>query len=440
MIMDRRGYVLWLFLMLSLPGHAQLFEKAQADEGARKIELNGYVRGVEWVGEKKGSSAWEQKALYSEGALKLKAGFGKVGDAYLDVRLRGGLPGSFEGNGLDLREAYVNLYLGPVDLRVGQQVDVWGRADSYNPTDNITPVNALFHSPEPDDMRLGNFLIRARGHISRSLMLEGVWIPVYRPSVLPVDPGMDPRLLFTGTQQPAFVLKNSGYAFRLSLDRPAGGVSLSWFDGYEPYPGLLITGFSLDEENNARVELTGTPFHEQVAGIDFETALGSWGLRGEAAWRRTTGYSSNYYRAWPDIRYVFGIDRTFGDFTVVMQYVGRYMPDYEVPVSPDDPTAPPDKQMGYFNRMMFRQLDRTRHMLSLRPSLSVMHDDLQLEMYGEYNFTTKEYLLYPKVVWRASDMIRVSAGGNIFHGPRNSLYDLVRPLMNGVFVEVRVSF
>lgn len=439
--MKVRGWIVWMFIIFPFPGYAQLFEEAQAGGQDKKVGLNGYIRGVTWAGEKRGSSAWEQKALYSEGALRMKAGFGnKMGDAYMDVRVRAGLPGSFEGNGLDLREAYVNLYLGPVDFRVGQQINVWGRADSYNPTDNITPVNALFHSPEPDDMRLGNFLVRARGHFSQSLSLEGVWIPVYRPSVLPVDPEMDPRMLFTGTKNPTFVLKNSGYGLRLSLDRPGGGISLSWFDGYEPYPGLLITGFSLDEQNNARVELTGTPFREQVAGVDFETSAGAFGLRGEAAYRHTTGYRDNYYRAWPDIRYVFGIDRTFGNFTMILQYAGRYLPEYEAPASPDDPAASPDEQMGYFNRMMFRQLDRTSHMLSLRPSLSVMHDNLQLEIYGEYNFTTKEYLLYPKITWNVSDMIRLSAGGNLFHGPRNSLYDLVRPLMNGVFVEARVSF
>ena len=440
--MERTVLILIAGLVLACsPLRAQsLFKTATSEDKGKGVELNGYIRGVEWVGEKKGSSAWEQKALYSEGALKLKAGFGRVGDAFVDVRLRGGLPGSFESNGLDLREAYVNLYLGPIDLRVGQQIDVWGRADSYNPTDNITPVNALFHSPEADDIRLGNFLLRARAHFSPSLTLEGVWIPFYRPSVLPLDPDMDPRILITGTQRPAADLSNSGYAFRFSLDRPAGGVSVSWFDGYEPYPGLFITGFSLGENNEPRVELAGKPFREQVAGFDFETTVGSFGLRGETAWRMTDDYKSNYYRAWSDLRYVVGIDRTFGNLTLMLQYTGRYIPGYEPPASPDDPATSPDEQMGYFNRMMFRQLDKVSHMLSLRPSLSLLHDELSLECYGEYNFTTKEYFIYPKVQWKASDMIRVTGGANIFHGDRNSLYDMVRPLMNGVFAEVRLVF
>jgi hypothetical protein len=438
--MKRIVVVLFFLGFFFVGGRAQdLFEQAQGG-GNSRIELNGYIRGVEWVGDGKGSAGWEQKALFSEGALKLKAGFGKMGDAYLDVRVRAGLPASFEGNGLDLREAYVNLYLGPVDLRVGQQIDVWGRADSYNPTDNITPLNALFHSPEPDDLRLGNFLIRARAHFTQSLSLEGVWIPVYRPSVLPVSDDMAPNVVIHPTQLPAFSLKNSGYGFRMNFNKPAGGISLSWFDGYEPYPGLLITGFSLGEDNTPLVELAGKPFHEQVAGLGFETALRSFGLRGEVAWRNTTSYGSSYYIAYPGMRYVAGIDRTFGNLTLILQYVGQYVFHYEAPVLPGDPQATPDEQMGYFNRMMFRQLNRTSHMLSLRPSYSLLHDDLQLEMYTEYNFTTKEYFLYPKVQWRASDMIRVTAGGNIFHGKTNSLYDLVRPLMNGVFLEMRVTF
>jgi len=428
-----------------LAGPVPLFSQGLFEQSVGRVEtkgygLNGYVRGMEWVGEKTGSSAWEQKSLFAEGTLKLEAGLGKTGDAYVDLRFRAGLPGSIEDNGLDLWEAYVNLYVGRLSFRVGQQIDVWGRADSYNPTDNITPVNPLFHSPNPDDMRLGNFLFKGTIPFTRSLSLEGVWIPVYKESVLPVNRNMDPRVNFMETQPPSFELKNSGYAFRLNLDRPAGGISLSWFDGFEPYPGLQFDGISQDGEGNFRVDIAPVPFREQVAGLDFETVLGSFGWRGEFAWRRTVNHEENYNRAWPDLRYVVGVDRTFGSVTILLQYVGHYVLEFTEPADPEDPNASPVLLIQYFNRMMFRQLDRVSHLITLHPSVSLLHDELQAEVYGEYNFTTKEYLMYPKVQWNASDMIRLSLGGNLFHGKRNTLYDMVRPLMNGVFLECRLTF
>ena len=60
-----------------------------------------------------------------------------------------------------MREAYVNAYLGPFDLRLGKQIIVWGRADALNPTNNLTPVDFRIRSPLEDDIRLGNVGARA---------------------------------------------------------------------------------------------------------------------------------------------------------------------------------------------------------------------------------------------------------------------------------------
>ena len=75
-------------------------------------------------------------------------------------------------------------YLGPVDLRLGQQIIVWGRADALNPTNNLTPVDFRIRSPIEDDIRLGNVGARAFLRLS-PVRLEGVWMPVYLPTELP---------------------------------------------------------------------------------------------------------------------------------------------------------------------------------------------------------------------------------------------------------------
>lgn len=433
------GMMMWM--LCSSAGAQGLFEQSLSEGRNNAPHITGYIRSLEWVGEKSGSDAWEQKSLYSEGALKIKGGLGKVGDALMDVRFREGLPFSYEGNGLDLREAYVNLYLGRVSCRVGNQINVWGRADNYNPTDNITPVNPLFHSPLSDDRRLGNFLVKGNLQISKTISLEGDWIPVYKPSVLPFrKKPLGPLVKYAGTIVPVHDLKNSGYAFRLNADVPAGGMSLSWFDGYEPYPGLQYRGFYFTPDSIPGIDIAAVPFREQVLGMDFETSLGSFDVRGEFGYRKTKNYTTDRNVALPDMRYVLGVDKTIGNFTMMVQYTGQYVLDLLPVKKPDDPTALPLEIIEYYNRLIFRQVYKTSHMFSLRPSLSVLHDVLNIEVYGEYNLTTKEYLIYPKIQWRASDRLQLTAGGNIFHGGDYSLYDQVRPLMNGVFMDCRLTF
>ena len=82
-----------------------------------------------------------------------------------------------QGTFVDLREAYVNAYLGPFDLRLGKQIIVWGRADALNPTNNLTPVDFRIRSPLEDDIRLGNVGARAFLRLG-AVRLEGVWMPI----------------------------------------------------------------------------------------------------------------------------------------------------------------------------------------------------------------------------------------------------------------------
>lgn len=55
----------------------------------------------------------------------------------------------------ELREAYVDVRLGRLDLRLGKQIIVWGRADRLNPTDNLTPRNFTLLAPDDNDQRVG---------------------------------------------------------------------------------------------------------------------------------------------------------------------------------------------------------------------------------------------------------------------------------------------
>lgn len=89
--------------------------------------------------------------------MKLEVPIGISASAFSEVRYRA------DGNNnhkFDIREAYVNLNLGKFDFRVGEQIVLWGRADGFNPTNNVTPQDFCVFSPEEDDRRLGNFVVK----------------------------------------------------------------------------------------------------------------------------------------------------------------------------------------------------------------------------------------------------------------------------------------
>jgi hypothetical protein len=85
----------------------------------------------------------------------------------------------------ELREAYLDLRRDNVDIRVGKQIIVWGRADRLNPTDNLTPRNFTLLAVEDDDQRVGTPAVRLSYFLDR-FSLTGIWLPHFAPHVIPL--------------------------------------------------------------------------------------------------------------------------------------------------------------------------------------------------------------------------------------------------------------
>ncbi len=152
---------------------------------APAYELNGFVRGDLFVYQAPDvNDAAHINTAYGEAALKLRARTGSLGDAYGEIRANSGLVWGEKRTNFDLREALVNLYLGPVDVRLGHQIIVWGRADGINPTNNLTPTDMSIRSADEDDRRLANLALRTHLNLE-PVRLEVVWVPFYAATRLP---------------------------------------------------------------------------------------------------------------------------------------------------------------------------------------------------------------------------------------------------------------
>jgi hypothetical protein len=451
-------------------GGGGLFEQSQAasaapaagDTGlASKLPftLNGYVRGDVFVGKVQDQNAAEMKANYGEMSLQLRTVKSAYGDGFADARIRYGLQGAAQGTFIDLREAYVNTYLGPFDLRLGKQIIVWGRADALNPTNNLTPVDFRIRSPLEDDIRLGNVGARAFLRLS-PVRLEGVWLPTYLPTELP-PVGLPPLVSFAPPRFPSADLRNGLVAGRAHLELAAFEMSVSYLRGYAPLPGLTLSDLRFSVTDPA-VFVSRTAYDQQVIGLDFSTALGEVAtIRGEAAYRRPFDYQNRPWAARPDLQYALGADHNFGSFNVIAQYLGRYVFDWQKEPGTNrsnsdlegilrDPTREMDfrdsvteavnDELAQVNQILFSQTAQVQHIATLRFEWLLAHDTLSLSSLCLLNFTTQEWLVTPRIGWRASDTMTAYIGAQVFAGPNDTLFGLIDQTLSAGYAELRFTY
>jgi hypothetical protein len=442
----------------SLSGSEDAEAGAEA-AAAPPFSLSGYVRGDVFIGKDPGDSEAEAKAAYGEFAVELRTQKETYGDAFAELRLRYGLQGEEKQLFVDLREAYVNAYAGPFDVRLGQQIIVWGRADAFNPTNNLTPNDLRIRSPIEDDRRVGN--VGARAFLNFApLRLEGVYMPFYMPSEIPTVP-LPQFVAFGPREDPPPEFDRSLIAARLHLELPSFETSVSYLYGHAPLPGMVLGSYTLGVAP-PQILVARKAYDQHVAGFDFSTAFGDvLALRGEAAYRRPLHYERRSYAARPDLQYVLGADRAFGSVSVIAQYMGRYVFDWKREVAPEmtlDPNvlanndesnrprfdpevdAAVNGALRPINQMLFSQLAEIQHLATVRIEWMTLHDTLSLSTLAMANFTTEEWLLAPKIGYRASDAIMATLGAEIIAGPTGTLFGVIDEQLSAGYAELRVSY
>jgi hypothetical protein len=327
------GLLFILFLSTAVLGQG-LFEEAEGSQDQEKaFELNGYMRSTLYLGEVPESNQGEIKSGYGEFSLKLKASKASFGSAFTEVRFRKGYEFNDYVTEFTVREAYVNAYLGPFDFRIGHQIVAWGRADGINPTDNITPKNMLVRSPDEDDRREANFLLRTFFN-AHPVRIELIWVPFFRSSVVPTNLIPFPSgISLADPDYPDASLKNGAVAAKLNLELAALDFSFSYFNGHYPFAGI---SYSFPDPLSPALDIFLKSFRVNVLGADFSTTVGGFGLRGEAGYTIPYGdYQYHVHVPNPDLHYILGVDKEFsGGFSIIFQYIGRTVLDFTPLVAP----------------------------------------------------------------------------------------------------------
>ncbi|MCE5331296.1 MAG: hypothetical protein LLF95_04040 [Bacteroidales bacterium] len=449
----KRIFILLLSALsfLFLPAQS-LFESAldlptTANEQTTKLSLGGFVRGSVYGGAKN----YDLTSTFAELALKTRFDKGK---AFLesDIRLRKAVFFDENVQMIQLKELYAGYRGEKLDVLLGNQIVSWGRADGFNPTNNITPNDYFFLSADPDDQKESNFMLRMKLRFIPAVELELIGIPFYQASNYRYDLfDMGENVAFGSEIIPSKDLKNGTLAARLNFEFPVAGWSLSYFRGYDPYHGFDVqsvdwsTGLPL--LTNVAVSYLKT-----TAGADFAIPIGKSVFRGEVAYNITKTIDNKMYIPLPDVSYVAEIESNLAGFTMVGQYIGKFVPDFSALVFPvlSDPLNS-TAQMQYtnelidyenrlFNRRIFNQQEKTNHAVSLTVNKSFGYDNWNAECTAYFNFTSDEWLIRPKLIWKINDNLSAAIGGNYMQGKVKTLFGYSSTVMNGGFAELRVTF
>jgi hypothetical protein len=323
-----------------------------------------------------------------------------------------------------LREAYLDVGIGPVDVRVGRQIIAWGRADRINPTDNLTPRDFTLLVPEDGDQRFGTTGVRATYHVAGTAV-TGIVLPTFEPHVIPLRRPPAPSTLRERVPDDP-VLQGA-----VKIERAGGRVdwSLSYFDGIDLFPDLHI-----ERVHASGLDLALRHHRIRVVGADAAAPVGPYTVRGEAAYTFTEHARRGDQIKSPFFFLVLGADRTMpGAVYVNVQYLVRVVSDFQDPDGIGDPIR---RNVAVEQALINDQLDPVKHAVAVRVSRHWLDETLAGELTLVISPNRWDYAVRPKITYAVTDRLKVTAGASLFRGDTVSIFGRLRDTSTA-YVEVR---
>ncbi len=92
---------------------------------------------------------------------------------------------------------------------------------------------------------------------------------------------------------------------------------------------------------------------------------------------------------------------------------------------------------------LLAELNRLRQDLDKDPTdleWLTLHQTLSLSALGLVNFSTKEWLLFPKLGYQLSDTLSTTVGAEIYAGPHDTLFGVIDSNLSAGYAELKMSF
>jgi hypothetical protein len=405
-------------------------EQASIGSTSREIvnwlQLDYSLRGAYWSSDRKLTSAnhFGVSELWLRSQPKLGENVTSRFEGWIiDQDLFRGASPRFE-----LRESYLSYRGNSFDVSVGRRIVVWGRADSINPTDALSSRDRTLLFPEDDDQRRGNFMMTGNYSINENNNVSVYWLPEFRPNVIPITTsvGVNNQGQDTSVQLSQFAAK---------YDYSGRGVdwSLSYFDGIDRNPNLAITAIT-----PISISFVQRYYRMRAIGFDASTTLGRYGLRGEVAYVRTKDEKGDNPEIFnPYIFAVIGGDKdVVQNFNVNVQYLFHYTFSYQSPNAIPNPIF---RAIGEANNLISLQTHQALHGLSVRLNYKWLNDSVEAGLTSVVFFNDGDFVLTPKIMYKLTDNVRISLGGDYYSGSSNTVLGRLKG-NNTAYIAIRFGY
>lgn len=393
-----------LFVLFTL--HCSLFTSSTA----HALDIHGFVQG-NYAARVTGDDPAGQNGsdyLLSEERLQLElTERSKDGSASFFIKsdfFRDGVAGTDD---MEVREGYINYTKDLLDLRVGRQIITWGTGDLMFINDVFPKDYGAFFSGRPMEY-LKAPVDGAKVEITtEAISAEIVAIPIFEANRLPdsdrfylYNPFSSATTIATmQTERAGGRVGDAELAARLFRYVGSTDVSLYVYNGFYRMPGMRV-----DSMTNPT---TLTYFYPELtvygASVTGNILGGVGNIEGgyyDSAKDRMGDDPTVENSKW---KFLAGYKKEIGsELTAGIQYYTEIMDDY----SSYENTLPSG----------FPKEERVRNYGTLRLTKMLMYQTLRLSFFGIYSPSDEDYLLNPEVMYKLSDELSFTLGGDIFGG------------------------
>lgn len=313
----------------------------------------------------------------------------------------------------NMREIYLDLYFKKIDIRIGKQQIVWGKADGVFITDVVSPLNLTeFLLPDFNEIRAGVYAAKFDYYLGNNTF-EVIWIPVFtaietptpgsiwfKQPAFPIQPTFD-----FSKQNVTASLENSEIFAKFTAITSLVDVELMGGYTWDDTPVLHMTksfGMNPDTQTPYLSGINVTPQYHRLTlgGGSFSSQIKGFIFRGEAAY-----YSGKYFLTEDMtavdgliekdyLHYVLGLDFTISSILISTQFIQEHILDY----------AP-----GIMTK-------ETQNTMTFLARADLLRETLHLELFSYIGLTNEDALIRPKITYDYDDSFSVLFGANIFVG------------------------
>lgn len=319
-----------------------------------------------------------------------------------------------------MRELFMDLYFNAVDVRIGQQQVVWGKADGVFITDIVSPLNLTeFLLPDFDEIRTGVLAIKTDIYIGSSSAIEAIIIPLFTPTTRPdsnsiwyitPDFPVPPTFDWSKSEVKPSLENSEGF---LKYSRMGSAVDFEIMGGYtwDDNPAMHIKKqFTIDPSTGKPLlsAITVTPEHNRltVAGGSASGEIKGVILRGEMAYYngkmfQTTDINATDALVEKDyLNYVVGVDFNIGSVKLSTQFIQKAI-------------------LNHNNLMVEKQFANTATALA---HYDMLRETLHLDLFSYIGLDKGDALIRPKVTYDFDDSFSILVGSNIFVGDESGQF------------------